>query len=194
MVKKTKKEDIPFSESINEDGGNALQPLGSSTLFKLSSSLLLLTVFFTDGVGLLFVTEIRKLALFVIVFVCVTVCVKVLVAQMQVEGFDVTVTVTVLGTFCWHGSTTVMVVGIHDFVGFMTGSVGKVAEKGIKSPLKLTCDVINQSTFLAGCKLMSSLHNPLSMSRFLEICLVFPRLICRSQLRGRFAHVKRAPF
>ena len=110
-----------------------MQPLGSSTLFKLSSSVLLLGVFFTVGARLLFVADICKLALFVIVLVCVIVCVKVLVAQMQVEGFDMTVTVTVLATFCWHGSTTVMVVGIHDLVGFMTASVGKVAEKDIKT-------------------------------------------------------------
>ena len=62
------------------------------------------------------------------VSIFVTVCVSVFVAQTQVEGFKVTVTVTVLGCCCLHGSTIVTVVGTHDFVGCI-GSVGSATEK-----------------------------------------------------------------
>ena len=41
----------------------------------------------------------------------------------------------------------------------------------------------HQSTCFAGCNLLSSLNNSLSMNRIVETLLVFPRLICRlSQL------------
>ena len=60
--------------------------------------------------------------------------------------------------------------------------------------LAVTCDVINQSTCLAGSHLLLSIHgpsqchgllslnDPLSMNRLVETCLVIPRLICGSQL------------
>jgi len=56
------------------------------------------------------------------------------------------------------------------------------AWQGVTCSFTVTCDAINQSVCLAGCKFMSSLYNSLSMNRLLETCLVFPRLICRSQL------------
>ena len=69
------------------------------------------------------------------VFVVVTVFVNVLVAQMQCGGFSVTVTVTAFGIGTLHGSTTVIVVGKHDFVGLMIEFVGNIPGEEIKHKL-----------------------------------------------------------
>ena len=77
---------------------------------------------------------------------------------------------------------------------FMLRGSFQPAMSGDHMLLAVTCDVINQSTCLAGSHLLLSIHgpsqchrllslnDPLSMNRLLETCLVFPRLICRSQL------------
>lgn len=118
---------IPFSASINDDEGNALQPAGSSTSLDIPLSIETLAVAFTAaGVLELFVAAISILAVDVTVFV--TVVVNVEVAQMQVDGFLVTVTVTGFGTGFLHGSTTVTVVGKQDLVGSMIGLGGYTTE------------------------------------------------------------------
>ena len=71
---------------------------------------------------------------------------------------------------------------------------------------EVTFDVINQSTCLAGCHMLLSIHDPsqchellslhvpLSRNRLVETCLLFPRLICRSQLRLGLPTITGHPF